>query len=610
MMDNNTRYLKEQKVHTVGSGIWLLIFSALFVALVVYADSENYLIQEDAYLQAAIYLILAIAILTWAITTIWFVQRGKPNLIRLAHPAVKYVVAGVIIAGMISFVAFIFLAERAYGSYLEGEYSWGYYVVLGIVAWFLFGGVWHLARLAKPDFLKRKERPFTRKGPRVFYVALCISVLAGAGSLFVSIASQASGPVVPYQFSIEADTTNTSVILLIGDGMGPAHMELGRLVEYGAGNSSGYDRFPHETTVSTNNVDGGTTDSGAGGTAIATGTRTQNGLISMSSDGRNLTTILEIAKQKGYATGLITICQLAHATPAVFAAHQPNRDLYSAIAADMVGHHVDLMLGGGWDTDYFGPHIANMQADGYEYATNKAELAALNSTPALGLFASGNLPKVQDYTDASPEPSLYEMVVKGIDLLNATGGPFFLMVEESAIDWAGHANDPVYAAHEMIMLDKIINHTINLAEAPGAKLQVLVTADHETGGLQILGTGGLTGPLPNASSTLAENIQRRTDRANQVQVSWSTGGHTSTEVILAGIGPYTSQIGHARFNIDVFSLMRMAIEGKSGPVERVGEEFETIWFVYIALGGIASAVVVLATLYVRSSKKRGSPARA
>jgi alkaline phosphatase len=594
---------KQPKAHTIVSGIWLLVFSAVFAAIVYIADSEDYLFQEDAYIQAAIYIILTLAIMTWAVTAIWFVQRRKPNLIRLAHPAVKYVVAGMIIAGCISFVVFLLLANQAYGSYLEGEYSWGYQVVFVIVGLFLSGGAWHLARLARPDFIKRKERPYTRKGPRVFYIALCVSILAGAGSLFGTIASQTADPVVPYQFTLESGTTNTSVILLIGDGMGPAQMQLGKLVEYGPTGNAGFDRFNYSTTVSTNNVDGGITDSAAGATAIGTGTRTSNGRMATSVGDQNLTTILEIAKQKGYATGLIAICQLAHATPAAFASHQPNRDMYAEIVADMIRHNVDLLFGGGNGTSYFGPHVASMIADGYAYAQNKTELAAISTTPALGLFANGNLPRSQDYTDTTAAPTLLEMVEKGVELLNATGKPFFLMVEESAIDWA--PGDTPYAAHEMIMMDKVVNHTINFALAdPDHKTQVLLTADHETGGLQILGTGSLTGPLPNDALTLSENILRRTNRANQVQVSWSSG-HTGTKVILAGMGPYTSQISHARYNIDTFSLMRMAIEGKSGPVEQaVGDEFETVWLVYIALGGIACTAVVLVVLYVRNNKKR------
>ncbi|MEX2716471.1 MAG: alkaline phosphatase [Candidatus Sigynarchaeum springense] len=602
MMDNNSQHNREQKIHTIGSGIWLLVFSALFVALIIYANSEDLLIQDDAILQAAVYLILTMAILTWIATVIWMIQRGKPNLITLAHPAVKYVVAGIIAAGCISFVILLLILYQAYGSYLEGEYSWGSFVVIGIAAFFLLGGAWHLARLAKPDFIKRKERPYTRKGPRVFFVALCIAVLTGAGSLFGAIAtSEDTGIVIPYQFAPESGTTNTSVILLIGDGMGPQQMELGRLVEYGPSAKAAFNRFNYTTTVSTNNINGGTTDSAAGATAIGTGTRTSNGRLAMSVDGKNLTTILEIAKQKGYATGLISICELPHATPAAFASHQPNRNMYPAIAADIARHKVDVLLGGGWDANKFGSQVAGLQSCGYAYATNKTQLAAIVAAPALGLFAGGSLPKTQSYTDTSPQPTLLEMVIKGIELLNATGKPFFLMVEESAIDWA--AGDAVYAAHEMIMFDKVINYTINLA-LTNPKLQVLLTADHETGGLQILGTDRLTGPLPDASLSLAENTARRTTRAGQVSVAWTAGGHTKTKVILAGIGPYASQIPHARYNIDTFSLMRMAIEGKSGPVEQAPFTFQAVWFVYIAFGGMAGVVVVLVILYAWNSKKK------
>ncbi|NMC04537.1 MAG: hypothetical protein GYA24_04960 [Candidatus Lokiarchaeota archaeon] len=602
MIDDKTRFQKQQKAHTIGSGIWLLVFSALFVALLVYADSESLLVQEDAFLQAAIIIIVAIAILTWAATIIWFLQRGRPTLISLGHPAVKYVVAGIIISGCISFVVFILLMYQGYGNYLAGEYSWGHYVVFGVVAFFLFGGAWHLARLVKPDFLPRQARPWTRKGPRVFYVVLCASIIAGASSLFVSIAKQAADPVVPFQFTQEPGTANTSVILLIGDGMGPNQMQLGKLVEYGPGVNASFDRFPYKTTVSTANVDGGVTDSAAGATAIGTGTRTSNGRLATSTRGQNLTTILEIAKQKGYATGLIAICELTHATPAAFASHQPSRGTYPEIAADMVRSGVDVMLGGGWGVDMFGPHVANMQANGYAYATNKTQLAAMSTTPALGLFASGGMPKTQAYTDASTVPTLLEMVEKGIELLNSTGKPFFLMIEESFIDSGGHGNDPVMVAHEMIMLDKVVNHTLDFAIADG-HTQVLLTADHETGGLQILGTGLMTGPLPHPSLTVAENTLRRTTRASQAQVSWSTGGHTSIKVVLAGYGPYTSQIPNARFNIDTFSLMRMAIEGVSGPVEQgVNDDNTAILLVYVAFGGMGISVVVLAVAYAKHGK--------
>ncbi len=600
--DQQNRFQKRQRIHVIASITWLIVASLFFVALIILAIEENYLVQEDAYVQALINLILALAAITWVATGVYIVQRKRSSFLDTAQPVAKYIVAAVICTACIGFVAFIILAYGAYGSYVQGEYYWAAYIIVTLVGLFLFGGAWHVARLVKPDFIKRRQRPFTRKGGKVAYVALSIAVLVGACSLFSSLWMQASTKATPYTFTTESGTANTSVILLIGDGMGLPQVELGRLVEYGPAVNSSIDRFPYKTTVSTSNIDGGTTDSAAGGTAIATGVRTMNGRISMSWNDMNITTILEIAKGKGYATGLITICQLAHATPAVFAAHQPNRDAYPAIAKDMVDHGIDVILGGGRGDGYFGPHVDAMVASGYVYATNKTQLSSMNATPALGLFASGNLPRVQDYTSTTSTPTLLEMVEKGIDLLNSTGKPFFLMVEESAIDWGGHDNDPVYVAHEMIQLDKIVNYTINLATG-NPKLQVLLTADHETGGLSINGHN-FTTPPPSEGDTLDEKIVKRTSRANQVQVSWSTGGHTNDNVIFAGIGPYTSQLAHARYNIDVFSIMRMAIEGQSGPVvPGMNDGYRNVDVVVIAFWGMIGVSLAIAALYVRNVVK-------
>lgn len=600
-------FSRRQRRHVAASITWLLVASALFLALLVVASEENYLFNEDAYLQALVNLIVCFAVLTWAITAIYIVQRKRPGFLATAPPGARHLAAGVIITACIAFTTFITIAYNALGSYLTGDLAWATYLVFGLLGAFLAGGAWHVARLAKPGLLgrARAQRPFTRKGGKAAYIALCVAMLAGTGTLFTSLWVQAGDPVVPHVFTLEAGSTNTSVILLIGDGMGFPHIELGRLVEFGPGTNASVDRFPHKGNVSTSNIDGGTTDSAAAATALATGVRTQNGRISQSWDGQNLTTILDIAKARGYATGLVAVCQLAHATPAAFAANQPNRDMYTAIASDMVARRVDVMLGGGRDAKYLGTHVEELAGDGYAYVTNKTALATVAGAPVLGLFAGGNLPRAQEYTDTTTAPTLLEMVETGIELLNGTGRPFFLMVEASAIDWAGHANDKVYTAHEMIEFDRVINHTINLAMAD-PKLQVLLTADHETGGLSILGHQ-FTTPVPTGSDTLAEQIAKRTARAGEVQVSWSTGGHTNDNVILAGIGPYTSQLGQARYNIDVFSLMRMAIEGQSGPVvDGINDGYRTVEAVIIAFWGMLGTAIALAALYAWQRVKRPS----
>ena len=121
----------------------------------------------------------------------------------------------------------------------------------------------------------------------------------------------------------------SSIIIFIGDGMGLEQVKFGSLVEFGNDSFTSIFNFPYNTTISTNNIDEGTTDSAASATAISTGIKTKNGRISVNYDGTmELTTILEIAQMNGYATGIVATCHLTHATPAAFAAHDTSRYNY------------------------------------------------------------------------------------------------------------------------------------------------------------------------------------------------------------------------------------------------------------------------------------------
>nr|MBD3186726.1 hypothetical protein [Candidatus Bathyarchaeota archaeon] len=601
------RIEKSKKPRVVLSSIFLLLGSVSFIAMLVVARREELFssAEGNAYITGLVVLILSFSIMFWIGTGWWFVNLVKP-LPRPKHGVdFKLFWMGLITSASILLLTFILSLARSYNNYITGEYAWIAWIAFSIVGLFIAGGAWHVARLVKPSIASRMRRRHpARKGGKVLFLVTCASIIAGTVTSHAMLLQNASGTGEAGMFYLESGTENTSVILLIGDGMGHPHMELGRLVEFGPEGESSASRFPHATNVSTSNIDGGITDSAAAGTAIATGVRTQTGRISTSWNDKNITTILEIAKEQGYATGLISICHLTHATPAVFAAHQPSRNMFLEIAGDMVDHEVDLLLGGGRDDDYLGTHISHMQSSGYEYATNKTTLMAFNSTPALGLFANKDLPKAQDYTNETAAPTLLEMTQKGIELLNETGKPFFLMVEASAIDWAGHANDKVYAAHEMIEFDKVINHSINLATADNT-LQVLLTADHETGGLQITGHE-FTTALPGPGDSLEEKIQKRTDRANEISVSWSTGGHTNDDVIFAGMGPYASQITNASLNTDIFSIMRLAIEGIDGPVQAgINTGYFPVVYVYVAIAGVGITIAVLAGISIKR-KLRGS----
>jgi alkaline phosphatase len=365
--------------------------------------------------------------------------------------------------------------------------------------------------------------------------------------------------------SLDAITTPSdggvppSVIIFIGDGMGPNQIELGRLVEYGPGGNSSIFQLPNHKYIGTDNVDGTTTDSAAAATAIATGYKTHNYVIGKNALLQSVSTILELAEAKGYVTGMVVTSPLNHATPAGFSAHNDDRNNYVQIAADMADSGIDLLLGGGSSSTYFGTQIANLQANGYTYVTDRTGLAGVGALPVLGLFNANYLTLERDRTTVSTEPSLQEMVAKSIALLNASGKPFALMVEGSQIDTAAHASEKVALAHEVIEFEKAVKFATTIA-ASNANIQLLVCADHETGGFGISSYTFST-PLPQESDSLAVKIQKRTDRANQVAVTFSApNSHTSTEVYLAGMGPYTSRILNASHHIDTFQIMRTAIE--------------------------------------------------
>lgn len=284
-----------------------------------------------------------------------------------------------------------------------------------------------------------------------------------------------------------------NVILLIGDGMGYAHVTAARLAQ---GKKLHMDQIKTTGTMTTASANSIVTDSAAAGTAMATGFKTNNGMISVTPDGKSLKTILEAAREKAKATGLVSTTRITHATPAVFAAHVPDRDDETTIADQMLKADVDVLLGGG--KSYFVPEsaggkrkdnrdlTAEAKTRGYTVVSTKDELAAVNGGKVLGLFNKSHLNYEVD-RDLTKEPSLAEMTTKAISLLDKNKG-FFLMVEGGRIDHAAHANDPAGVYGDTLAFDTAVNVALDYAEK-NKDTMVIVTADHETGGL-IIGAGG------------------------------------------------------------------------------------------------------------------------
>jgi alkaline phosphatase len=194
------------------------------------------------------------------------------------------------------------------------------------------------------------------------------------------------------------------------------------------------------------------------------------------------------------------------------------------------------------------------------------------------------------------------MTEKTIELLNNTGKPFFLMIEGSQIDWGAHDNDPVYTALEAIEFEKSVKYAQELGKND-TNLQILVTADHETGGLSV-GDYSFTTALPLETDDYDTVKSKRISRVAEVETSWSTGGHTTKEVILAGMGPNSEKILNAVHHINTFSIMREIIDGKTEPSQSGVYAGHVNWILisYLSLLGIAALLTGILT-WIKEKKR-------
>lgn len=285
-----------------------------------------------------------------------------------------------------------------------------------------------------------------------------------------------------------------NLILMIADGCGPASITMARdyaraVLGRRALTLDAIQVGAVRTASASNRV----TDSAAGATAYACGVKTYNGAIAVDTAGRTVATLLEAAKARGMATGLVVTSRITHATPAAFAAHVGQRAMETEIAQQMLAQRIDVLLGGGWS--YFLPTadggrrmdrrnlLQEAEAAGYQVVRTAADFRKGLQRPVLGLFGPDHLPYEMD---RNPEavPSLAEMTRAAIELLQQDPEGFFLMVEGSRIDHTGHANDAAAHVHEVLAYDEAVAVALDFARRDGQTLVVSVS-DHETGGLTL-----------------------------------------------------------------------------------------------------------------------------
>lgn len=407
-----------------------------------------------------------------------------------------------------------------------------------------------------------------------------------------------------------------NIIFLIGDGMGTTYTSAYRYMKDNPSTKmmekTVFDPYLVGAQMTYPDDDKqNVTDSASAATAMSSGVKTYNAAIAVDTHQKSVKTVLEQAKQIGKSTGLVATSEITHATPAAFGAHDISRKNMDAIANDyfdeMINgkHKVDVLLGGG-KTNFVRKDrdlTKEFQKAGYSYVTDRTSLLANKNKQVLGLFADGGLDKYIDRTNATP--SLAEMTNSAIDRLKTNKNGFFLMVEGSQIDWAGHDNDIVGAMSEMEDFAKAFKAAIDFAKKDGHTL-VVATADHSTGGLT-LGKDGeynfFVDPIKAATRTpdfmaaqiakgasveetlkkylklelTTKEIQSVKDASQNTDVTeidnaieaiinnrsftgWTTGGHTGEDVPVYAYGPGSDRFSGLIDNTDnakvIFDILK------------------------------------------------------
>ena len=320
-----------------------------------------------------------------------------------------------------------------------------------------------------------------------------------------------------------------NIILMIGDGMGLAQVYSAMTANGGHLFLENFKNIGFSKTYSSDNY---ITDSAAGGTALSSGVKTYNGAIGVDRDKMPIPSIRELAEKKGLKTGLVSTSAITHATPASFLAHVSSRSSYEDIAADFLKTNIDVFIGGGVDNFEKRKDGRNLSKElkdkGYQVLYNMQDIQKVKSGKLAGLTAPEH---------NKPMPERGEMLVPAtqtaINLLSQSKKGFFLMVEGSEIDFLAHENKTPGVVLETLDFDRAVGVALKFAASNGETL-IIVTADHETGGMTINGGDYATG---------------------KVIAKYTSGGHTGIAVPVYAFGPCAEQFTGFMENTDIAKRM-------------------------------------------------------
>ena len=330
-----------------------------------------------------------------------------------------------------------------------------------------------------------------------------------------------------------------NIIYLIGDGMGLSSVSMMQ-IENGY-NSTIFDLAENVALQKSYSADNRVTDSAASGTALATGYKTNNTFVGCTPDGVAVESLMDVAKAEGKATGVVVTTYLQHATPAAFYAHTPSRHNYHIITEQLVNSSLDVAIGGGMG------HFREVYKDGVKQVVTDNGFALVEEFAELETQSgdSRTLALLADWEVGSNSGAyLADATREALRLLEVRGedNGFVLMVEGSLIDGMGHANDAKAQQVEMQGFMGAIEVAVEYAKSHEGTL-VVVTADHETGGLSIVSA--------DANFNLSEQ---------GVEYRWTTNGHSGVMIPIYLYGTANESINGIVENTDIANTLKGLIK--------------------------------------------------
>ena len=317
------------------------------------------------------------------------------------------------------------------------------------------------------------------------------------------------------------------IILFIGEGLAPGRLAPTRAYAGGAGTHLGLDSMPHVALLTNYSKDFAAPDQAAAATAIATGVKVANRAIAINGDGKALRTIVELAREYGRATGLVTDTKLTDPTNAVFYAHPADPYDVEKIAAEFVdGGKIDIAMGGG--AGQFLPAtkggerqdrrdlLLELRGNGFDIVRTRAELEAVPAwrRPKLfGAFNNAELAFVNQVEERSQQPSLSDMVRRAIELLQYNAGGYLLVIDAGLMRKAAQENNAERTLGQTIELDHAVTVARNYA---GARSTIIVCGDVAIGGMNLNGF-----PFRQDSGIALLGL----NSAGQPWITWATGPH-------------------------------------------------------------------------------------